>query len=65
MTDNTAPLLAFLTAKRAMCRRADGAGRRLPSSAKAASLLSFATDDDPNYFNLYCYMNYGDLIPEP
>lgn len=61
MADNTAPLMAFLTAE-GYVPSADGQGG-IAFKREGRVLLSFAGDDDPNYFNLYCYMNYGDLVP--
>ena len=60
MADNTAPLMAFLTTE-GYVPSADGQGG-IAFKREGRVLLSFAGDDDPNYFNLYCYMNYGDLV---
>ncbi len=61
MADNTAPLMAFLTTE-GYVPQADGQGG-IAFKREGRVLLSFAGDDDPNYFNVYCYMNYGDLVP--
>jgi len=60
MADEKSPLLAFLT-EEGYVPQTDGAGA-IAFKREGRVFLSFATDDDPNYFNLYCYMNYGDLI---
>jgi len=60
MTEQKSPLLAFLT-EEGYVPQTDGAGA-IAFKREGRVFLSFATDDDPNYFNLYCYMNYGDLI---
>ena len=62
MADNTAPLMAFLTAE-GYVPQADGQGG-LAFKREGRVFLSFVGDDDPNYFNLYCYMNYEDLLTE-
>ncbi len=59
-TEQKSPLLAFLT-EEGYVPQSDGAGA-IAFKREGRVFLSFAADDDPNYFNLYCYMNYGDLI---
>ena len=56
------PLLAFLT-EEGYVPQTDNAGA-IAFKREGRVMLSFPTPDDPTYFNLYCYMNYGDLITD-
>jgi hypothetical protein len=60
MADNKAPLMAFLTAEGYMPTADEQGGIAFKREGRV--FLSFVGDDDPNYFNLYCYMSYGDLL---
>ena len=55
------PLSAFLTAE-GYLPQTDPAGA-IAFKREGRVYLSFPRGDDPNYFNLYCYMSYGDLVP--
>lgn len=60
MADNNAPLMAFLTAE-GYLPNADEQGN-IAFKREGRVFLSFYAKDDPNYFNVYCYMSYGDVI---
>lgn len=60
MADNQAPLLAFLTAEGYLPTVDEQGGIAFKREGRV--YLSFAGDDDPTYFNLYCYMSYGDVL---
>ena len=60
MADNKAPLLAFLTAEGYVPTTDEQGGIAFKREGRV--YLSFVSDDDPNYFNVYCYMSYGDLV---
>jgi hypothetical protein len=61
MADNKAPLLAYLTAE-GYVPNADEQGG-IAFKREGRMYLSFVGEDDPNYFNVYCYMSYGELVP--
>ncbi|MGI4789882.1 MAG: hypothetical protein ACRYFS_13645 [Janthinobacterium lividum] len=60
MADNKAPLMAFLTAEGYVPTADEQGGIAFKREGRV--FLSFVADDDPNYFNLYCYMSYGDVV---
>ena len=60
MTEIKTPLLTFLT-EEGYVPQTDGAGA-IAFKREGRVFLSFDTSDDPNYFNVYCYMNYGETI---
>ena len=61
MADNKAPLLAYLTAEGYVPTADEQGGIAFKREGRV--YLSFVGDDDPNYFNVYCYMSYGELVP--
>lgn len=62
MADNKAPLMAFLTAEGYLPTADEQGGIAFKREGRV--FLSFVGDDDPNYFNLYCYMNYEDVLTD-
>ena len=62
MADNQAPLMAFLTAEGYLPTADEQGG--IAFKREGRMFLSFVTADDPNYFNLYCYMNYEDVLTD-
>ena len=62
MAENQAPLMAFLTAEGYLPTADEQGGIAFKREGRV--FLSFVGDNDPNYFNVYCYMSYGDLITD-
>lgn len=62
MADNKAPLMAFLTAEGYLPTADEQGGISFKREGRV--MLSFVADDDPNYFNLYCYMNYEGVLTD-
>ena len=60
MADPQAPLMAFLTTEGYVPTADEQGGIAFKREGRV--FLSFVGEDDPNYFNVYCYMTYGDLI---
>lgn len=62
MADNQTPLMAFLTAEGYLPTADEQGGIAFKREGRV--FLSFVTADDPNYFNLYCYMNFEGVLAD-
>ena len=62
MADGSTPLMAFLTAEGYLPTADEQGGIAFKREGRV--FLSFVGDNDPNYFNLYCYINYEDVLTD-
>lgn len=62
MADNQTPLMAFLTAEGYLPTADEQGGIAFKREGRV--FLSFVAADDPNYFNLYCYMNFEGVLAD-
>ena len=62
MADNTTPLMAFLTAEGYLPLADENGG--ITFKREGRLFFSVTSPDDPNYFNVYCYMNYEGLLTD-
>ena len=62
MADNPTPLMAFLTAEGYLPTADEQGGIAFKREGRV--FLSFTAADDPNYFNVYCYMNFEGVLTD-